>query len=54
MVVYFFMYLISSLRAAKIKKIVIKVIKSTNATPFPQGRGQPSSRATFYYQYRIP
>ena len=37
MVAYFFMYLISSLRAARIKKIMIKVIKSTNATPFHKG-----------------
>ena len=37
MVAYFFMYLISSLSASKIKKTVIKVIKSTSATPFHKG-----------------
>ncbi len=54
MVVYFFMYLINSLRAAKIKKIVIKVIKSINATPFHKGvanhpPGLPFATSTGYH-----
>ena len=54
MVVYFFMYLISSLSASKIKKIVIKVIKSTSATPFHKGvanhpPGLPFATSTGYH-----
>ena len=48
------MYLISSLSASKIKKTVIKVIKSTSATPFHKGvanhpPGLPFATSTGYH-----